>query len=46
MGKRGTATEMVTGSAPTLDIHGRHIDLSEKFKEHVKEKLAEGEGRF
>lgn len=39
MGKHGTATEMVTGTTPDLVIHGRHIELSEKFKGHVKEKL-------
>lgn len=39
MTRHATATEMVTGTSPTLVIHGRHIDLSEKFKDHVRQKL-------
>lgn len=40
MNRHGTATEMVTGTSPKVVIHGRHIDLSEKFKDHVRDKLA------
>ena len=40
MNRHATATEMVTGTSPTLVIHGRHIDLSEKFKDHVRDKLS------
>lgn len=40
MNRHATATEMVTGTSPTVVIHGRHIELSEKFKDHVREKLS------
>lgn len=40
MGKHATATQMVTGVAPHVVIHGRHVELSSRFREHVLEKLS------
>jgi ribosomal subunit interface protein len=40
MGKHVTATQKVTGTAPEIVVHSRHVDISTRFREHVFDKLS------
>lgn len=40
MGKNATATQKVTGGTPGIVVHGRQVEISQRFRDHVDDKLA------